>query len=472
MNVFQIITDRIMEQLRKGTIPWEKPWTGIRGGAYSHVTGKPYSLLNQMLAGKPGEYLTFRQCVEEGGTVKKGEKSSIIVFYKPLSKTKIKDNGEEEAITIPHLVYYNVFHIDQCDGITRKFIPETMPQFLPNEEADRITASYFDRTGCAIQHVEQGSAYYNPDMDAIVMPLKEQFANGAGYYNTLFHEIGHSTGHHNRLDRQINNTYADEKYSREELVAELTAAAAMNSLGMETDATIRNTSAYIKNWLSALKNDQQMIVWAASRAEKALRLIMNEAPVEQCGEPAAAVAAPQVVKPAISFSGMHNAAAAFALDCKKRFKDSNPSIAGAFANNGRQFITDGHIAVAYEKPLDGLTMVDDTVENRVDADAIMKGARFGHVLPLPLLKDIKAQLKLAGGKKRGATHFTQLDNVFVNTAFLIRTMELLGMEVGKARTAGQHKPLYIQGEGCEAIVMPVRLADASGSDVWHPKISA
>lgn len=121
ISVYQLVTDRIIAELKKGNIPWKKPWTGIRSGAYSRSTGKPYSVLNQMLLMKPGEYLTYKQAQAAGGTIKKGEKSQIVVFWKPLEVSKENDDGSNTKEVIPILKYYNVFHIDQCEGVKPRF---------------------------------------------------------------------------------------------------------------------------------------------------------------------------------------------------------------------------------------------------------------------------------------------------------------------------------------------------------------
>ena len=117
MDIYTAITDRIIAQMEQGIIPWEKPWVA-NGKAISHATGKAYSLLNQMLLGKPGEYLTFTQCIESVGHVRKGEKSSVVVFWKCIEQND-EETGEKKEV--PFLRYYNVFHIDQCEGITAKY---------------------------------------------------------------------------------------------------------------------------------------------------------------------------------------------------------------------------------------------------------------------------------------------------------------------------------------------------------------
>ena len=124
-NVYQMVTDRIIAELEKGLIPWRKPWSGTKEGAYNRVTGKPYSLLNQLLLKHQGEYATYKQIQEAGGHVRKGEKSEIVVFWKIQSIKEETEDGTEEVKQIPLLKYYNVFHVaTQCEGIEPKPIAE------------------------------------------------------------------------------------------------------------------------------------------------------------------------------------------------------------------------------------------------------------------------------------------------------------------------------------------------------------
>ena len=274
-NVYQIITDKITEQLQKGIIPWQKPWTGVLTGAISRSTGRPYSLLNQFLLGKPGEYLTFNQIKEAGGTVRKGEKSHIVVFWKPVKVEEERDGVKKEKL-VPMLRYYRVFHIDQCEGVEAKYKPEDLKPADPNQAGEAILDEYSERTGCKIINQRDNRAYYNPGSDEIHLPLRSQFPMIAEYYSTAFHEMIHSTGHPSRLNRIAATAhFGDDSYSKEELVAEIGAAALMNQTGIETKGSFKNSAAYIQSWLRALKNDPRMIVQAASKAEKAVRFILN-----------------------------------------------------------------------------------------------------------------------------------------------------------------------------------------------------
>ena len=205
-NVYQIVTDRIIEELEKGVVPWHKPWTGVRSGAISHSTGKAYSLLNQMLLGRPGEYITWKQVKAEGGNVRKGEKASTVVFWKQ-QKVKETDTqtSEEREKLIPVLRYFNVFHIDQCEGIEAKYDTRPAEVFQPIERAEEVQTDYMTREGVKLSYVAGDRACYSPAADRVTLPLQEQFASEAEFYGTMFHELAHSTGHKSRLNRFSGN---------------------------------------------------------------------------------------------------------------------------------------------------------------------------------------------------------------------------------------------------------------------------
>lgn len=274
-DIYAAVTDRIVQQLEKGVVPWRKPWTGIRSGAISGATGKPYSLLNQMLLAKAGEWYTWNQIQALGGKVRKGEKSSMVVFWK---QTPVKDEdpatGEQIERMIPVLKYFNVFHIDQLDGIEAKTIDPEAIDPATDTAADAIISGYLQRSGVELEHRKGDEAFYSPSVDRVVLPLREQFPSMAEYYSTAFHELTHSTGHSSRLDRISRRAFfGNEDYSREELVAEIGAAALLNHCGIETADSFKNSAAYIQSWLRALRNDKKLIVSAAGAAAKAFELI-------------------------------------------------------------------------------------------------------------------------------------------------------------------------------------------------------
>lgn len=283
VDVFQIVTDRIIGMLEQGDIPWDRPWYGAGKYAIKRATGKPYSLLNQFLLGNPGEYLSFKQCKEQGGTIKKGAKAKIVVFWKILDcpkkdskgKPVLDSKGEVRIQQVPILKYMNVFHIDDCEGLEPKHYEEKLRDFNPIQKADEVIDDYVKRSGITLEHIKQGRAYYSPDEDKVVPPIREQFKGEAEYYSTAFHELTHSTGHSSRLNRIVAGSFSfgDETYSKEELVAEIGSASILNILGIETDGSIRNNAAYIQNWIRALRNDKKLIVNASSKASKAVELI-------------------------------------------------------------------------------------------------------------------------------------------------------------------------------------------------------
>lgn len=272
MDLYKEITERIINQMQEGIIPWHKPW--ISGKAISHTTGKPYSLLNQMMLGKPGEYLTFKQCQAEGGKVKKGEKAQMVVFWKWMT---VEDEETKEEKEVPFLRYYNVFHIDQCEGLQPKYEITLPGTTEPDAAANEIIYDYLDRSGVKMKHESGDRAYYQPMTDSVVIPDRKQFAETAEFYSTLFHELTHSTGHESRLNRLEKTAFfGTESYSKEELIAEIGAATLVNHCGIETSSSFRNSTAYIQNWLSVLKNDKRFIVSAAGKVEKAINLILNQ----------------------------------------------------------------------------------------------------------------------------------------------------------------------------------------------------
>lgn len=276
-DVYEMVTDRIIEQLEQNIIPWQKPWGGVIDGAYNRISKKPYSLLNQMLLQHSGEYATFKQWSELGGHIRKGEKSEIVVFWKLQPYEEENADGEKIIKQIPLLRYYNVFHISQVDGVEPKELD--LNEFEPIEEAERIKNEYMTRENLKILEKLTDKAFYSPAFDYIQVPCKEQYRNVEEFYSTLFHEMVHSTGHKSRLDRLesgANTNFGTEIYSKEELVAEIGSASIMNLLGIETKKSFRNSSAYIQGWLRRLRGDKKFIVSASSKAEKAVKYILNE----------------------------------------------------------------------------------------------------------------------------------------------------------------------------------------------------
>lgn len=270
-KVYELITQKIIEKLEKGVIPWKQPFSNYR--AVNWRTQRPYRGINVLLL-EPGEYATFKQIKESGGKVKKGEKSHIVVFWRLLEKEKTNDEGETEITKIPLLRYYRVFEINtQCEGLKskRKIIEH---EHDPIQEAEEILSNFEDCPRITNRPV---GAWYKPKIDLVNVPDKKEFISIHEYYSTLFHELIHSTGHESRLNRDgvVNvNKFGSEDYSKEELVAEIGASMLCGVAGIENE-TIDNSASYIQSWLRMLKNDHTLIVKASQQAQKACDYILH-----------------------------------------------------------------------------------------------------------------------------------------------------------------------------------------------------
>ncbi len=278
-NVYEIVTEKIISLLEQGEIPWKKPWKSASGWPMNLVSKKPYRGVNVFLLHSAGFssrwWVTFDQAKELGGHVKKGEKASLVVFWKMLEKKVEDKEGNEKIEKIPMLRYYNVFNTDQCEGLKVPDNDSVVIEFNPIEEAESIVTGMPNRPD--IRH-GGNKAFYSPGLDYIGMPKAIDFDSEEEYYSTLFHEMVHSTGHTSRVDRKLNQkraAFGSEDYSKEELVAEMGAAFLCGSCGIEPK-TIKNSAAYIKSWLKSLRDDKTMVVLAAAAAQRATEWILGE----------------------------------------------------------------------------------------------------------------------------------------------------------------------------------------------------
>lgn len=276
MDVFEIITDRMIKQMESGIVPWRKPWFG-KSMAVSHATGRPYSLLNQMLLATPGEYITKNAIAKENGRIKKGEKASVI--FEQIWKEEKDDDGNIVKRWCTNR-YVNVWRMDQVEGIAARYGVQITESAHRQTEADKVVEEYQAREPVKISYNGE-SAFYRPGTDEIVVPNVDRFTETAEFYSTLFHEMVHSTGHESRLKRLTSGTrFGDEVYSKEELVAEIGSAALVQKTGLETEESFTNSTAYVQGWLKELQNDRHMIIDAAKAAEKAVAFILNNTSVE------------------------------------------------------------------------------------------------------------------------------------------------------------------------------------------------
>jgi antirestriction protein ArdC len=281
-DVYEKITQKLIEQLKAGVVPWHKPWQGGFQQARNLRTGKTYRGINALLlstavSGHSSPYwATFKQVKDLGGKVKKGEKGSLAVFWKRL---KVSATQEERAAgmgptkVIPFLRYYVVFNVNQCEGLK---VPETVKRNSDEaiEAAEALLKGY--EKGPQV-NANGDAAYYSPTNDAITMPPFKSFESAPSYYSVFFHEAVHSTGHKDRLAREgvvDPISFGSHKYSKEELVAEIGAAFLAAETGIDGQgALLDNSAAYIGHWLSKLENDHKLVVQAAGQAQRAADLI-------------------------------------------------------------------------------------------------------------------------------------------------------------------------------------------------------
>jgi antirestriction protein ArdC len=283
-SVYERITERITALLEKGTIPWRKPWTAQIGLPCNLITKKPYRGINVFLLDAMNYesrfWLTFRQALELGGNVRKGEKSCPVVFWKP----KIVDDEETgEEKEIPFLRFYHLFNIDQCEGLRNISKIQAVPVMLPAKPAE-IVENMPQRPA-----IKRGTsrAFYSPAGDFVGMPEAANFDRKESYFGTLFHELIHSTGHESRLNRLTlaqKSGFGSDPYGKEELIAEMGAAFLCARAGI-VERTLENSAAYIAGWLEQLRTDKRLIVQTAAQAQKAADFILGakqqEAPADQ-----------------------------------------------------------------------------------------------------------------------------------------------------------------------------------------------
>ena len=275
-SVYEIITDEILSIMDQGIIPWRKPWAA-KGAHRNLVSGKQYRGVNVFLlscsAFSSPWWLTFNQARQKGGSVRKGEKGRRVVFWKWLVKNQEDlESGKNQEKKIPMLRYYTVFNLDQIEGIEA-------PEEAEVEMLDPIAAAEAIVSGMpSPPKCQAGSkAAYYPASDKVTMPDFQDFHSSEEFYSTLFHELAHSTGHASRLNRKEiteTNHFGTHEYSKEELVAEMSAAFLCGESGI-LPATIENSAAYLQSWSAKFKEDKKMVICAAASAQKAADLILD-----------------------------------------------------------------------------------------------------------------------------------------------------------------------------------------------------
>ncbi|MCK4982692.1 MAG: DUF1738 domain-containing protein [Victivallaceae bacterium] len=285
--VYEKITNIIIDKLEQGIVPWHQPWTSA-WPSRNLISQKPYRGINLLLLSDQKYelpyFLTFKQVKRLNGSVIKDEKAHLVVFYKWLERKdddgNVVRNAEGKAVLVPMLKFYYVFNVGQCKDIASKHIPwQISREFNPIKEAEHITFGMPDRPEIIYN---SNRACYIPREDKINMPARNSFKSNEELYSTLFHELCHSTGHVSRLNRKGVTraaAFGSKVYSQEELIAEMGSAFLCGESGIE-NRTIDNSAAYIRGWLSKLKDDKRLLVFAAGAAQKACDFIIGRRQVE------------------------------------------------------------------------------------------------------------------------------------------------------------------------------------------------
>ena len=282
-SIHRIVTERIIAALERGTVPWYKPWQAATGRPRSMSNGQPYRGTNVFLLGLAASeqgyaspyWGTYRQISDLGGQVRRGERSTLVVFWKQAEITeRDQQTGEPTVKWLPVLRYYRVFNAAQADHLPERFYP-VPGEHRPIAEPQAVLDGYLVH-GPALVHVAGDRADYHPPTDTIRLPLPAQFRSPEDYYATAFHEAGHSTGCAARLNRPgiaDFDHFGSGKYAREELVAQMTSSMLCAQTGTDTPEIFGDSASYIAGWLSALNNDERLVINAAAHAQRACDLI-------------------------------------------------------------------------------------------------------------------------------------------------------------------------------------------------------
>lgn len=290
-NVYDHVTQTILRELENGTVPWRAPWTGsiANTGLPMRVTGEAYRGINVLMlwvAGQVGGFgsqiwMTYRQAQELGGQVRKGQKSSTVIKYGTVEVKK--DDPAADPDTRGYARAYRVFNADQIDGLPEEFVTQVDAPSDLGTQSDVALDTWFGALGVPIDISDSPEAYYRPSTDRIHMPPIATFETAARYYSVLAHEQVHATKAEHRLDRQHPGK-SDERYAREEIVAELASVMVACRLGITP--AFDQSAAYLDHWITLLNQDNRAIIRAASMAQAAcdwMFEVAGEAPMHEIG---------------------------------------------------------------------------------------------------------------------------------------------------------------------------------------------
>jgi len=294
---YELVTQVILDALHEGSVPWRQTWatTGLPQGVAGHRYRGINALVTQVVAWRSGyedpRWITFKRAKELGAHVRKGEKSTPVIYWgwtmgkRGEGESETSDAEDREGQARCFTRSYRVFNVAQVEGLDLAPLNEGEP--VPTLEAcEALIASY--RGGAPT--IQAGRPAYAPKHDAVFMPSRGAFESAEAYYATLFHELAHSTGHETRLARPgvtDRTAFASHAYGKEELVAEL-CAAFLCSRAKIAPQTEDNAVAYLDHWIRAIEGDPSMLVGAAQHAQRAADWIMDECPAREGSHDAAA----------------------------------------------------------------------------------------------------------------------------------------------------------------------------------------
>lgn len=273
-SIYQTVTQRILNSLEQGVVPWRKPWKGPSALPCNAISKRPYHGINLLLLSMAPfddhRWLTFRQAQQLGGHVCPGERSSLAVFWKHLDIGEEDDLHGRKRRSVPLLRYYHLFNVEQCEAFE---LPKLDHEDLEGEHERIGNAEHLVRSMPNPPSIREGGnlAYYRPVDDVAQVPPIGAFLTSDAYYATLFHELGHATGHETRLNRPgvtASIQFGSNDYSREELIAELTSAFCCAALGLDNSLT-DDAASYIQGWLKKLRSDPKVVISASTQGQRA-----------------------------------------------------------------------------------------------------------------------------------------------------------------------------------------------------------
>lgn len=287
-NVYEMVTKRILSNMMQGIIPWRQTYfkKGKKAPYTNRFTGKPYSFLNGMLLGKPGEYATFNQIKEHGGHIRKGAKSHFVIYwgeYIPKENKEEAEQLEQEGKSIEHLKvkfpkYYNVFSLEDVDGIKpEEAAVEMQSAEDPTDIADMVVDDYTVNEQVLVHEDDSADPSYDPETDTVTIPSKAAFGFEEDFYASLFGQFIHSTAADKRCGRkkELESLKEKEATVKEELIAEIGSSMCLQAVGLERKETQEQQAAVCQKWIEVFSRDYRLIVSASYGAEKAAKLVLG-----------------------------------------------------------------------------------------------------------------------------------------------------------------------------------------------------